>query len=411
MSFHPTELPLQEIFTPGDAAEVADVVRNAGKARTAVYPLGGGTQMHYGMPPSRPGVGVSLEKMNRLVDYPVADLTVTVEAGMTFAALSEVLAKNRQRLPLDVPWPEKATLGGLTSVGGSGPRRFGYGSLRDYLLGFTAVDGQGTVFSGGGRVVKNAAGYNLPRLMAGSLGTLGVLTQLTFWVRPVPERAGILACDVPDWATGEKLLADLLCSPVRPVAIDLLLGPARQQAPLLGPKAAGSAACLYVGFEGAAAEVPWMLETLRAEWSAAGVTAISSVADDSVARFWHWQTEFQAQALIRVLPSKLVGLLESVKNIVPACSLIAHAGHGEVRLAAPVEAASCRFPTMFRAQLRPLVASLGGALTVLSCSADAGWSREDVWGPRGDAFAVMQALKDRFDPENILNPARFVFEE
>jgi glycolate oxidase FAD binding subunit len=417
MSYPIAELPLTETFTPGHAAEAAEMVCKASRQGTAVYPLGGRTQMRYGTPAARPGIGLSLEKMDRLVDYPADDMTVTVEAGMTFAALAELLAEKRQRLPVDVPHPDRATVGGLTAVGAAGPRRFGYGTLRDALLGFTAVDGRGTVFSGGGRVVKNAAGYNLPRLMAGSLGTLGILTQLTFWVRPAAERAAVLACDATDLDTAEKLLADLFESPVRPTAVDLLLGPVRHQAPILGPKADGTAACLYVSFEGAASETPWMLETLRTRWNAAGITAISSVADDSVARFWQWQADFPADVLIRVLPSQVTGLLESLLKIVPDYSLIAHAGHGEILMAAAERAGPSSAPAagggafaqLLREQLRPLVASQGGTLTVQHSQADAALNREDVWGPRGDAFAVMQALKDRFDPQGVLNPGRYVF--
>ena len=165
---------------------------------------------------------LSLEKMNRLVDHAADDMTVTVEAGMTFAELSKILAAKNQRLPIDVREPEKATLGGLVAVNQAGPRQFGYGTISDYLLGFTAVDGEGTIFHGGGRVVKNAAGYNMNRLMAGSLGTLGILTQLTFMVRPLPELSAIAACELPDLETAEKLLADLNKSQVRPVAIEFV---------------------------------------------------------------------------------------------------------------------------------------------------------------------------------------------
>jgi len=205
----------------------------------------------------------------------------------------------------------------------------------------------------------------------------------------------------------------LLTSPVRPVTLDLLRGPVRQQAPILGPKPQETAACLYAGFEGAAAEVQWMLETLRAQWNAAGITAISSVADESVARFWQWQTDFPAEAHLHVRPGQVVGLLEKLGQLIPDCSLIAHAGHGEVRAA--VGSAECgmrnaEWVKLLREELRPLIASLGGTMTVLSSPHDAVLTRDDIWGPRGDAFAVMQALKDRFDPKNILNPGRYVFE-
>jgi glycolate oxidase FAD binding subunit len=223
--------------------------------------------------------------MTRLVDHAADDMTVTVEAGMTFAELSKILAAKKQRLPIDVSQPEKATLGGLVAVNQAGPRQFGYGTIRDYLLGFTAVDGEGTIFQGGGRVVKNAVGYNMARLMAGSLGTLGILTQLTFMVRPLPEFSAIVACDLPDLETAEKLLADLNKSQVRPVAVELVLGDSgtgpffggktfftdRFQAENMDLSPSAPLTRLIVGFEGSAAEVRWMIETLQAVWRAAGV--------------------------------------------------------------------------------------------------------------------------------------------
>ena len=118
-------------------------------------------------------IRLSLAKLNRVIDYPAADMTITVEAGMTIAELNRQLAAGRQWLPVDVPWPDRATVGGAIAVNAAGPRRYAYGTMRDYLLGFTAVDGTGMTFSGGGRVVKNAAGYNMCRLMAGSLGHAG----------------------------------------------------------------------------------------------------------------------------------------------------------------------------------------------------------------------------------------------
>ena len=198
-----------------------------------------------------------------MIDYPAADLTITVEAGMTIAELAKCLAAQRQRLPVDVPQPDRATVGGAVAVNAAGPRRYAYGTMRDYVLGFTAVDGTGTMFSGGGRVVKNAAGYNMCRLMAGSLGTLGVITQVTLMVRPLPEASVLLVCDVPDFEVAEKLLAGLVRSPARPVAIELLAGRQREDDLVLGPVLEGNVGRLYVGFEGPAAEVDWMVEQLR----------------------------------------------------------------------------------------------------------------------------------------------------
>ena len=202
MTFSATNLPLTETIEPADQAAVAKAVQTAAGRQMAVYPLGGGTRQDYGARPTRPGIGLSLTKLNRVIDYPAADLTITVEAGTTIAELTKRLASQRQQLPIDIPQPERATVGGAVVVNAAGPRRYAYGSMRDYLLGFTAVDGHGILFSGGGRVVKNAAGYNMGRLMTGSLGTLGVITQATLMVRPLAETSALLVCDVPEFRYG-----------------------------------------------------------------------------------------------------------------------------------------------------------------------------------------------------------------
>jgi len=189
----------------------------------------------YGVTPTEPGLGLSLEKLKRLVDYQPDDLTITVEAGMTMSELSKILVRRRQRLPIDVALPDRTTVGGAAAVNASGPRQFACGTIRDFVLAFTAVDGRGTIFSGGGRVLKNAAGYNMGRLLAGSLGTLGIITQLTLMVRPMPETSALVACDTPDLETADKLIAELMQSPIRPAAVELALGPGRQDNPVLVP--------------------------------------------------------------------------------------------------------------------------------------------------------------------------------
>ena len=274
-----------------------------------MYPIGGAAGLDYGVPPTEPGVGLSLEKLNRLVDYQPDDLTITVEAGMTMAELSKILIKRRQRLPIDVALPDRTTVGGVAAVNASGPRQFACGTLRDYMLGFSAVDGQGTIFSGGGRVLKNAAGYNLGRLMIGSLGTLGIITQLTLMVRPLPETSALAACDTPDLETADKLIADLMQSPIRPAAVELASGPGRQDNPVLVPMPKDAAARLIVGFEGPAVEVQWMLDTLRDMWQASGIASPMTVTNSWAESLWDWLADFSAQVQIAVRPSTLTKMI------------------------------------------------------------------------------------------------------
>src|SRR6478736_2819398 len=131
--------------------------------------------------------------------YPARDMTITVQAGVTIARLRDVLKAEGQQLPVDVPFPDRATLGGAVATNASGPRRFGHGTLRDYVIGISVVDDRGEEMKGGGRVVKNVAGYDLMKLYTGSLGTLGIITQLTLKVKPRPEASRwVVITTVPD---------------------------------------------------------------------------------------------------------------------------------------------------------------------------------------------------------------------
>jgi glycolate oxidase FAD binding subunit len=404
-----------ETLAPADQAAVADAVHEAVRSGRAVYPIGGGTMLDYGLPPSRPGVRLSTAMLNRVVDYPAEDLTITIEAGRTIAALSEQLAAHRQWLPVDVPWPDRTTVGGAIVTGAAGPRRAAYGTIRDYLLGFTAVDGGGRVFSGGGRVVKNAAGYNMCRLMAGSLGTLGVLTQATLMVRPRPEAAALLACDLPNLDLAEKLLASLIGSDARPVAVEFSNGrevPVGDWGhnPLLGPVLHGNVGRLCVGFEGAEREVEWMLDLVRQQWTALGMTSPTLMPRLASDRLWRWLAEFPADVQISVLPDKLVATIAAIEAIGPDAGIVAHAADGVIRLQLPPPSPLSPLPSPFFTRLRAIAAAPGGRMVVRKWPSGVALSREEVWGPSRPEMGVMRAIKERFDPQNILNPGRFIFD-
>lgn len=410
-------LTLIETVAPADAAAVAEAVRSAGGQGRAVYPVGGGTQADQAAKPVRLGVEISLRGLNRVLDHAADDMTITVEAGVTMAALSERLAAKQQRLPVDVAKPERTTVGGAVAMNASGPRRFAYGTMRDYVLGFTAVDGTGTPFSGGGRVVKNAAGYNMARLMTGSLGTLGILTQVTLMVRPLPEASALLICDVRSLDMAEWLLADLVRSATRPVAVELLAGRHLDDHDRLGPAAAGRAGRLCVGFEGPSAEVQWMADQLRSEWAATGVAASTHMFTPYSEEPWRQLTEFPADLAwefeINVLPSVTVAQIGEVLKIVPQSAVQAHAGNGVIHArvkAADGDNGACRSVTVdVICRLRDAATAAGGSMVVRKCADGIELTSADVWGPPGPTASVMQALKDRFDPQNVLNPGRFVF--
>ncbi|MEN6452131.1 MAG: FAD-binding oxidoreductase [Thermoguttaceae bacterium] len=373
-----------ETIAPADAAALAVAVRAAAERGVAVRPVGGGTvrgphaEREECVKQREEYIALSTTQLNRLIDYPAADMTITVEAGMTIAELNRQLAAARQWLPIDVPWPDRATVGGAIAVDAAGPRRYAYGTIRDYLLGFTAVDGVGTTFSGGGRVVKNAAGYNMCRLMAGSWGTLGVITQATLMVRPMPEASALLACEVPDFDLAEKLLAGLVRTPVQPVAVELAAGRQPDGNPLFGPLLDGSVCRLYVGFEAAAAEVAWMLDVLRESWTSLGMASPVLMPNLATDRLWRWMAELPADRELRVLPSQTVATVADLLKADPDCSVHAHAGDGVIRVA------------------DANIATDRG----LGTSVPSGRSAD----PQNPENRVLQAIKNRFDPKNILNP-------
>jgi glycolate oxidase FAD binding subunit len=377
------KLLLTETLAPADQAAVSDAVRDACERGLAVQPIGGGTMPHSfrhtpcaeadGTRSVPDTLGLSTAKLNRLIDYQPDDMTITVEAGMTIGELQRLLAEKRQWLPVDVAYPDRATVGEAIARNAAGPQRYAYGTMRDYLLGFTAVDGTGMVFSGGGRVVKNAAGYNMCRLMAGSLSTLGIITQATLMVRPLSEAAALLACEVRDFDLAEKLLAGLTHSLARPVAVELSAGRPHEGNPLFGPVSEYNVARLYVGFEGSAAEVEWMLGQLRQEWTALGMTSPVLMPNVAADRLWRWIVESPADVQLSVLPSRVVETIVELLKISPDCTIHAHAGDGVIR-----------------------VGGLDENSRELTAPAEL---------PNTDpAIRVMRAIRERFDPKNILNP-------
>jgi glycolate oxidase FAD binding subunit len=410
----PTDiLPIKTQLAPTSPDDVAAAVREAFETVTPVYPIGGGTSLDFGLPVKAPGCGLSLAGLNRIIDYPARDMTVTLEAGITMHSLAELLAKERQRLPVDVPLADRATIGGVIATNWNGPRRYGEGSLRDFVIGIHAIDGRGQPFKGGGRVVKNVAGYDFCKLLTGSLGTLGVITQVTLRLKPIPDQSALIACSLPDLAAAEKVLAALVTSQAAPTAIELLAGPEWQSAPSLGELAAASPDSVYVvvGLEGTAAEVEYMTRQLTAEWRALGVDSALVVGE--AAALWQRLVDFPqagspALALkASVAPSGVTAMAAAAREVDPACSIQAHAGTGVVIM----KLATFPAQGLSRAlvgKLQPVAAAHHGHVLVLSNPSGSEATHQSTWGATDAPLNVMRQVKQQFDPKNILNPGRFV---
>lgn len=411
MSSETAPLPLTETLVPPGQAELLTAVRGAIGDRLPIYPIGGGTSLDYGVRPRRPGVGISLAGVDRVVDYPARDMTITVDAGMPLARLAATLAGERQRLPIDFAGGDRATIGGLLATNASGPRRYGCGTLRDYVIGIQAIDGRGTAFKAGGRVVKNVAGYDLCKLLVGSLGTLAIVTQVTLKVTPIPAASVLVTAEIDDFAAAETALAGLVNSRTTPTAIELVYGPAWSELPaLVGP---ANKPRLVVACEGTVPEVAWMTEQLSAELRALGL-APSVIADEHAGELWSRLSGFAADRAaeivvkLNVRPSRVCDMMRNLGELDHRCSLQAHAGSGIV-LARFGALAPAEVARELVRRIQPAAVAAGGHAVVWSYSGSEDLTRQVVWGPPRADSAQMRAVRQQFDPRELLNPGRFVY--
>lgn len=405
-------LPIAATAQPDDQATLAERVRAAYAADEVLYPIGGATALSYGLPAKRPGTALHLGGLQRVVDYPARDMTITVESGITIARLAEILAGERQQLPIDVPQAEQATLGGLIATNHSGPHRFGYGTMRDYVIGIHAIDGRGAAYKGGGRVVKNVAGYDFCKLLTGSLGTLGVISQVTLKVRPMPESRALLVCPLTNWHHGERLLAGLAQSRTTAVAVEVVSGVHWQGL------TRGAVGAFMVALEGTEPEVRWMLDQLTQELSIDAATRgvdLCRITGTQLDAAWSLLTDFPAVAATnyplvlraRLLSSRLVEWLQLLNEQYPDVVLQAHAGDGIVTLGL-AEYPAAGLAALLSGPLGVAARSAGGDLTVLASSKPAELTADAVWGRLGEPESLMTKIKQQFDPKNLLNPGRMI---
>ena len=393
-------------YRPEDVEPLCQLVREQVALGHAIYPQGGCTSLEYGDVPRRPGVIVNTQGLNRLIDYPFADMTITVQAGMTLSALRGILAEKHQRVLVDAPHPEQATIGGIYATNTTGPRRFAAGRPRDQIIGVSFVTSNGEVIKGGGRVVKNVAGYDLPKLLTGSMGTLGIITQLTVKVRPIPETSAIMWAPFTDLSRLATVLDDLNLSGTRPMALELLNRPAAEA---VGQSFGlpSSQAVLVVGLEDNAASIGWQIDRLKSE---VGQPDQVIVEGEQVDPIWDRLTEFQAATpgplsfVANIRPSSVAAF---VAELDPARWWVqAHAGNGIIRGHGlgdwTLESATHQIES-----LRRKAVADGGNLTISRCPTD--WkSRLHVWGePRAD-WAIAERVRAALDPHAAMNPGRFI---
>ena len=400
-------------FTPTTQSELARFVaeNSVGDKRT-LSPVGGRTALHYGFKVDESQTVIAMSGLARVVDYPARDMTITVEAGMRMEELQATLASERQRLPIDIAQAGRATLGGALATNTNGPRRFGHGTFRDYVIGISAVDAHGRAFKAGGRVVKNVAGYDICKLLVGSRGTLAIVTQVTLKLRPLTETSALLWLTFSKFDDIERCLERLLTSDARPVAVEVL-NPAAAKLIAASSRCAlpVDAPVLCLGVEGSAREIDWQVETLRREVAPFGVSSSDVVSEPGAAAMWQALTEFQTcaddpltfQANLR--PSQCVAFIERATKL--GVAVQAHAANGLVIGQLPESVATVNETTTILNELRQAARSGGGNLHVLHC--DPEWQPLlPMCGEPEPSWPLMRQLKQNLDPLGLLNPGLFV---
>jgi len=393
----------------GTVAQVAAVLSLAAEESLAVVPRGSGSALELGHPPARADVLLDMRAMDRVLDYNPDDLTATVEAGVTADALAARLDPRRQLLPVDPPGVASRTLGGLVATAASGPLRLRYGTLRDLLLGVRFVQADGVVTWGGARVVKSVTGYDVPKLMVGSLGTLGVLCELTLRLHPRPESEATRLAVFETMEAAGAFVARLLDSTLEPNRIELLNGPALAR--LDGVPRAPAAVAVSVGSVDAAVRA--QMATIERLAREAGGTAAPEPSDFWAAYGAMLDEPGRALTLhVASLPARLVEAMRSIDRalaatargeeaVVAGCAAL---GTLDVMLSVSAAPTAARLVERMRKDLAPL----GGHAIVRRAPVELR-RQIDPWGPvEPGVMVLMEALRHEFDPRRVLNPGRFV---
>jgi glycolate oxidase FAD binding subunit len=341
-------------------------------------------------------IGVSLRRMNRIIAYEPHDMTVVAEAGLTLGVLNREMGSQGQRLPADPAMPDLTTLGSLVASAKAGPIRLSEGTVRDLLIGIRFVGHSGRVIHGGGQVVKNVAGYDLMKIMTGSFGTLGIITETTFKVRPIPENYS-LAITAFDQASSAFEVAHAVDSAAQLIHLELLSPAVSAQFGMPGQFV------MLAGFGGSRTETEHQRARIT-EALATGTEIVGGVEATSLyERLRDFEfSDFALAAQIAVLPVELARCLDACR-----AEYLAHplSGVARIFLAAGREQEEIRRAVK---QWRELAHGARGNLRILAARPELPADASMFDEPPEPALKLMRRLKATFDPHRIFNPACFV---
>jgi glycolate oxidase FAD binding subunit len=399
------DLLATDIVQPSTAREVAAAMKRASDERLSMVIRGAGTKIDWGRPAARIDVMLDMRRLNRVLAHAHGDLTATVEAGATLREVNDALSRLGQGLPLDPPFADEATIGGILATNDSGPLRHRYGAPRDLILGVQLATTDGVLSKAGGQVVKNVAGYDLSKLVAGSFGSLAAIISATFKLSPIPEASKTMRVAVADDASLAQVVRTVMASQLEPIAFEVHVRSTQNsqntQTRNISADSASSALNVVLRF----ASLPTVVDAQVAAASdalGAGATSIDVVDGDAEQTLWRalaTQLWDAPGAIVRVswLPSSIAAV---VGELPPGAEMIGRAsvGTGLVRIGGDdLEQAG----VIGRLRHSPHV----GNVVVMRGSAGLK-ALVDVWGSQGDRQRLLSSMKRAFDPNGVLNAGR-----
>jgi glycolate oxidase FAD binding subunit len=419
--FQPTREALPIAYVQS-IEELTEVLRLATLEKWAVTPVGGGTKLKVGNPPSKADFFLSLAQMNQVLEHEAADLTTTVQAGCRFGDFQASLERLGQYLPLNPSFAESATIGGVIATNNYGAMRLAGGTVRDWLIGIKVVTSDGQVSKAGGKVVKNVAGYDLMKLYTGSFGTLCVIVEASFKLRPKPAQEALILgiFTLSEVKSAARVLLD---SQLQPNALELLNFRAAQICfPELELKQGQWV--LAAQFAGSSQAIKHQIETTKHFWSTKAENLISVFSSDNQYLEWQNVVDFAkhytslGQFCASCLPSKCISLVSEIEkalsNGVSDFALLAHVGNGVVQafinkdeflLNNELNDKKLNQIMTTIKDLRGFCEKSGGCLVLED---DTFHNKLDSWGMSPESIKLMKTIKQKLDPLKILNPGRFV---
>jgi len=445
------EMVPEAVIFPGNIKEVSGVVTLANRENMAIIPCGSRTKMAMGNPPARLDVVICTSRMNHMIDVDTSNLTITVESGVKFRDIQARLATQEDRcylplddlvteadevicsdrshsgcfLPVDPSYTDSATIGGIIAANSSGSRRLLYRNIRDSILGVRMVAPTGEILGSGGKTVKNVSGYDVSKLAVGSMGSLGIICEMTLKLLPLPEKMETLLISFGSFSRVSSFIEEVFETHLLPAGVDVMNQEAYSHLNMDGiPDLGSNGYVSAIAIEGFEQAVGRMLIEIMGMARANGAGSDAHLQEEKHLLFWLAMSNLDAALADRCADlvkiklnypiSEWRGIAEVVEKTFSDVdldyTLQIHAGNGICLprlLILPNDAEAMDRGVHAINNLLTRCREVGGNLVVESAPAEVK-DRLKIWGEQGSDFVVMKRIKEQIDPSAVMSPGRFV---